>query len=91
MTDTPRVILIRERLGESIASDLWTFMTIGGLWSLGYFAGSAALEWVGVIMGLVFIIGRGASKVSGKSNFMTPDQARAWLDSEFPPDPPEAA
>ena len=91
MTDKPRIILVRERLGESIASDLWTAMTIGGLWSLGYFMGSPALEWVGAIMGLLLIVGRAASKVSGKDKFMTPDQARAWLDSEFPPDPPEAA
>lgn len=81
---TEKLILIHETIRQSYARDIGTFSTIVGLWSLGYFAGSPALEWVGVIMGIIAIFSRAASMMRNDKVRMTPAQARAWLDANFP-------
>lgn len=77
-----KVVLIRENWRESAARDVGTFVLIASLWSLGWYAGSSALEWIGVIFALVLILCRATTIF--KKRRMTPDEARAWLDREFP-------
>ena len=90
MTDTPQVkkhveiVIIRETLRDSIASDLCTFSMIVGCWSLGHFAESAALEWIGVLMGGFMVVVKGIVKLSGKSARKTPEEAREWLNVNYP-------
>ncbi len=85
------IVLLHETWEQSAASDLITLATFVALWSLGYFADSAALEWIGVLLGLVFLWLRVMRFLKrSTANRMTPDQARAWLDRRFPqaPDTP---
>lgn len=82
----PRVIFVQESLRVSILRDITTFATIAGLWSLGYFTGSSALEWVGAIIGLIVIVAKASRWMSSiqERGVMTAAQARAWLDENFP-------
>ncbi len=86
MSDKPKIILIRERLRESLAKDAGGAVTIVALWSLGYFAESAALQWAGVIIAFMWISVKALQRVKPAQdrNMMTPDQARKWLDVNFP-------
>lgn len=84
--DKTHIALIHETLGQSIARDLSTAATFIGLWSLGYYAGSAALEWVGVVIAGFILLSRAVLILKGTvDKRMTPEQAREWLDKHFPP------
>ena len=84
MTEETKLILIHETIGESIARDIGTYATVVAFWTLGYFAGSPALEWVGVVFGILCIAGRGmALFVKKHRNRMSPAEAKAWLEQEF--------
>lgn len=79
------VAYICETWGQSAARDLTTVACFVGLWSLGYFVGSAALEWVGVLLGGLVLFARILSVFKRSVDTrMTPAQARAWLDKHFP-------
>ncbi len=81
------VALLHETWRQSAARDLTTAATFVGLWSLGHWAGSSALEWVGVIIGFLALFARVDRLLRGAMNKrMTPQQAREWLDREFPND-----
>lgn len=81
----PEVIFIYETVAQAMARDASVFVTIIALWSIGHWAGSAALEWVGVIIALLVVMARAVRfmerKTKGK---MTPREARRWLDEHFP-------
>lgn len=79
------IAYIHETLGQSVARDLSTALTFLALWSFGHFVGSPALEWIGVLLGLLILFGRLISLAkSAIDKRMTPDEARAWLDERFP-------
>jgi hypothetical protein len=79
------IAYIHETWGQSFARDLTTVMTFIAFWSFGYFVGSAALEWVGVLLGgLLFVMRVTALLKRTTDSRMTPDEARAWLDKNFP-------
>lgn len=85
MSGKTHVALIHETWRESAARDLTTVAVFVMLWLLGHFANSAALEWVGVLFGLVFLFIRVLNFFKGTMDKrMTPDEARAWLDEKFP-------
>lgn len=82
------VAFIHETVRESIARDLSTVAIFVGLWSLGHYADSAALEWAGVVLAFIVVFGRAMAVFKGTMDKrMTPDQARAWLDKNFPKGP----
>lgn len=83
--DKTHIALIHETWRESFARDLGTVASFLALWSVGHFADSAALEWVGVFLGAMFLFFR-VKRILRKTigDRMTPDQARAWLDKNFP-------
>ncbi|MFE3839605.1 hypothetical protein [Pseudogemmobacter sonorensis] len=84
---SPKIILIHETARESWSRDFGSAAVIVGLWSLGWFADSASLEWVGVILALLIIASKAQAKISGESESMSPDEAREWLDRNHPPQP----
>ena len=74
-----RIIVVRESLRESVASDVFTFMTLGGLVGLGILAQSAALQWIGGLFALAFIMGRVMALMYRRKR-MTFDEARKEID-----------
>jgi len=83
--DKTHIAYIHETWRESFARDFGTVASFLALWSAGHFAESAALEWVGVVLGCLFLFGRGVHILrKTMDRRMTPDQARAWLDKNFP-------
>lgn len=83
--EIPRIVLITETRREHIARDLSTVAIFILLWSLGHYAESAALEWAGVMCAFFILFHLAGELIRGQSkNSMTPDEARAWLDEEFP-------
>lgn len=83
MTD-PKIILIHETWAEGAARDLTTFATVITFWSVGWFAESPALEWLGVACAVWFTFARAVRLLKKQKGGMTPDEARAWLDDAFP-------
>ena len=79
------IFYLHETVGQSYARDAGTFTLILALWSIGHFAQSGALEWIGVLLALLVICGRLVAilKKSAKQR-MTPAEARKWLDENFP-------
>lgn len=83
--DKTHIALIHETWRESFARDLGTVAAFLLLWSVGHYAESAALEWVGIVLGFMLLIVRAAQYLKRTvDRRMTPDQARAWLDENFP-------
>jgi hypothetical protein len=81
------VVLVHESLRESISRDISTAGIFLLLWSIGYFVGSAALEWIGIAIGGFITVSSALRYFRGNlKNRMTPAQAREWLDREFPED-----
>lgn len=92
MMEKTHVVYLHETARESWARDAGTFVMIVALWSLGWFADSNALMWVGVLMGLVFIFFRAVYRArSALKTRMTPTEARAWLETHFPDNQPKEA
>ncbi|KPQ06165.1 MAG: hypothetical protein HLUCCA12_11995 [Rhodobacteraceae bacterium HLUCCA12] len=75
-----KVIFLRETLRESIASDLFTFLTMGGLVGLGIMAGSAALQWFGGLLALLAIVCRVMALAGTRNPRMSLEEARAEID-----------
>jgi len=87
LSDKTHVALIHETWRQSVARDLSTVFTFILLWSFGHYVESAALEWAGIIVGIMCLFAR--VLVASKRTLdkrMTPDQAREWLDAKFPKD-----
>lgn len=79
------IAYIHETWGQSVARDLSTVLIFLALWSFGHFVGSAALEWIGILLGLLILFSRLTALLKKNTdNRMTPDEARAWLDERFP-------
>lgn len=76
---------IIENWRQSAARDMTTAAIFLFLWSIGHFANSSALEWIGVVLGGLFTFVRVLAVMRGAmESRMTPDEARAWLDKNFP-------
>lgn len=75
---TDNVILVHETALQSWARDAGTFATIAGLTATGVLLDSAALQWVGAIMGFCAVFARSSGVV--QRSRMTVAQARAKLD-----------
>ena len=87
LSKTTHIALIHETLRESVARDVSTVAIFVGMWSLGHFAESAALEWAGVLLAATVVFVRALAVFRGNMDRrMTPDEARAWLDRKFPPE-----
>lgn len=75
-TDT--VILVHETVLQSLARDAGTFATIASLVAIGVFVDSAALQWIGAIIGFCSVIARSSGAMQRAR--MTVAQARTKLD-----------
>ena len=55
-------------------------------WSIGWFADSAALQWVGAVLGLFLLGAKGIAllkEAERQTSFTSPEAAKAWLDRHF--------
>src|SRR6056297_859698 len=79
------VLWLHESVAHSWASDFGSFATVVGMWSLGFFVGSTALEWAGAFLGMMMVVAKAMSfRDKQIKTRMTPSEAREWLDREFP-------
>jgi hypothetical protein len=81
MTDKPdvtKIMLLRESVLESWASDASTFALFTALVGIGWLLGSEPLQWVGALIGF-FTISRAAHRF-GQKKIFTIAEARAELD-----------
>jgi len=69
-----KIIILRENLLESILKDFVTFGLLFLLTLYGIWTGSGALQWMGGIAWILYILSRTTTKQ------MTIDEARAYLD-----------
>ena len=87
-SEKTHICLVHETWREKLAKDAITAASFIFLWSAGYFADSPALEWAGVAVGGLVLFFRAVLAFKQRvDNNLTPDQAREWLDSEFPKTP----
>jgi hypothetical protein len=72
------IVLADDRLWKSVARDAWTAIVLGGLTMLGWWVGSTALQWIGGLFAVLFMISR-VTATTVKSRY-TLAEARAKLD-----------
>lgn len=75
---TPVIILLRESWQSSLAKDAGTFVMLAGLICLGIIVGSTALEWIGALMGMFWLVAQ-TMRTTDKYKF-TIAEARRRLD-----------
>ena len=78
MTKSPEVVIIHETIAKSWLRDLSTFTLFVALIGLGVLLGSAAMQWIGAIIGFITIVIRASG--THKSSRKTIAQARQFLD-----------
>jgi uncharacterized membrane protein YdjX (TVP38/TMEM64 family) len=78
MADKPIIVVVDDTLWKSIARDAVTFLTLAALTLFGWWIGSVALEWVGVMFAALFLFGRQYNSFENRQ--YTPEQARAEID-----------
>lgn len=76
------VVFIHESVAQSFVRDAVTVAMFVGAMLLARATGSSALEWVSALCIMIVLIGK-AAKIARDSE-KTPDEARAWLDENFP-------
>lgn len=54
----PTIILLRESWQSSLTKDAGTFVMLAGLIGLGVFVGSTALEWIGALLGMFWLVAK---------------------------------
>lgn len=74
----PEVIVLRETIGQGWMRDMSSFVEFVALIGIGILLDSAAMQWVGAILGFLFI-GIHAIRLA-KDNRMTIPEARKRLD-----------
>lgn len=72
------VILIRERLFDSIAKDVVSIGTLTAGIYVGVLMNSSAMQWVTALLWMLLVFGRAIK--SGKNNRLTIPEARKRLD-----------
>lgn len=75
---TPTIILLRESWQSSLTKDAGTFVMLAGLIGLGVIVGSSALEWIGALMGMFWLVAK-TTRATEKYKFTIAD-ARKRLD-----------
>ena len=75
---TPTVILLRETWWRSLVKDAGSFAMVAGLAGVGVLLDSTALQWIGAIMGFLWVMARG-SEAMRKAKCTIPE-ARTKLD-----------
>jgi len=70
------IIVIKETLPERLASNAITFAFFVAFIGVGWLAESAALQWVGAILGFITLYRRASNSIAR----LTIDEARAKLD-----------
>ncbi|MCO5072082.1 MAG: hypothetical protein M9944_12830 [Rhizobiaceae bacterium] len=78
MTDKIEVVIVNESLATSLAKDAGTLVVLVSMAGIGVLLESTALQWVGAILGFIWLLSRATSAFS-KSR-MTIAQARKRLD-----------
>ena len=73
---SPTVIILKEPLMESIASDLVTLATFAAMIGMGVYLQSPAMQWTGAVVFFLGITGMAARR----RQKLTIAQARAKLD-----------
>jgi fatty acid desaturase len=87
MSKNAKIILIREGVKESIIKDTFTFAWLIAVIGAGAWLDSIVLQWVGLLFWVIFFLVRLAAIVGNSaSSTMTPDDARKWLDENYPTD-----
>lgn len=81
MSEKQTIIVIHETTLQSIARDAVTLATGIAFIGLGWFVGSAAMEWTGAVMFFISIFIRASGKLD-ESKF-TPQEAVNFLRDEF--------
>lgn len=74
----PTIILLRETWWQSLVKDAGSFAMVAGLAVVGVLLDSTALQWIGAIMGFIWVMARGSEAVR-KAKCTIPE-ARAKLD-----------
>lgn len=74
-----KVKIIRESLRASILSDVVTLLSTFIIIGVGIFADSNAMQWIGFIFVMIFILGRGL----GDKDTFTPQECANWLKKEY--------
>lgn len=78
MSKSPEVVIIHETIAKSWLRDLSTFTLLAALIGLGVLLDSAAMQWIGAIIGFITIVARAVG--AHKSSRKTIAQARQFLD-----------
>lgn len=72
-----KVIIVRETLRESVLSDTYSLLMLFAMVVPGYLLGIAALQWIGAVLFMVWLLSVGSGKYTKRRNIA---EARAYLD-----------
>ncbi len=78
MNEEITIVIISERVRDSLAKDIGVFALFVSLIGIGWLIGSTALQWVGAIIGFITILAW-AARIR-KENRFTVSEARKRLD-----------
>lgn len=78
MSDRPQIIIIRETVWGSLIRDAGSFAVLVALTGIGVVLSSAAMQWLGAILGFCCLLAR--TSHAANSNRMTIPEARRRLD-----------
>ena len=84
MSETKTVVLmVHETVRECIARDVVTFLTFAAMSGLGVLLQSSAMQWIGGLLWLLWMVTRGASNLRSLGFRGTPQQAADMLAERF--------
>lgn len=72
------IIVSDDRLWKSIARDTYSFVTLLSMVGIGWLIDSAALQWIGGMMWILFTLARVSKAATDRR--MTISEAREYLD-----------
>jgi hypothetical protein len=82
MSDKPKTyIIVIEPVGKSLARDAGTFAMFAALIGLGVLLDSAAMQWVGAIIGFLAIFAK-VGTIGARSQFKTAEDAISFIRKE---------
>lgn len=74
------IIILHETLWQSVVRDTYTFGALAAVVGLGVYLESAALQWIGGIIWMMWLLSRAARLAGDKSSRLTVEEARRKLD-----------
>lgn len=80
MSDT-KIVIIYESIRQAAVRDFVSLGFACSVIGLGWFLDSEAMQWVGFVIWLLWMMGRARDVMN--SNKKTPQQAADWLKSKF--------